>query len=148
MSSRTFCLRVRISFQRTIADTGRTIETKKIKPSGFLLSHTASRAVPSAPRSLTSEFGMGSGVTSSMSPPETCWGANAPSSTEKRRHALEIWQATRLISTSQLHCLTQLPPLAYQPCSLQGVLRALRLGFAILRLASRLDAFSGYLFRA
>ena len=39
-------------------------------PGGVLLSHTASRAVPSAPKSLTSEFGMGSGVASSMSPPE------------------------------------------------------------------------------
>ena len=41
-------------------------------PGGVLLSHTASRAVPSAPRSLTSEFGMGSGVASSRTPPETC----------------------------------------------------------------------------
>src|SRR5438105_3694991 len=41
-------------------------------PGGVLLSHTASRAVPSAPKSLTSEFGMGSGVASSRSPPETC----------------------------------------------------------------------------
>ena len=40
-------------------------------PGGVLLSHTASRAVPSAPKSLTSEFGMGSGVASSKSPPET-----------------------------------------------------------------------------
>ena len=39
-------------------------------PGSVLLSHTASRAVPSAPKSLTSEFGMGSGVASSMSPPE------------------------------------------------------------------------------
>src|SRR5580698_5233215 len=41
-------------------------------PGGVLLSHTASRAVPSAPRSLTSEFGMGSGVASSRTPPEIC----------------------------------------------------------------------------
>ena len=40
-------------------------------PGGVLLSHTATRAVPSAPKSLTSEFGMGSGVASSKSPPET-----------------------------------------------------------------------------
>ena len=43
-----------------------------VNPGGVLLSHTASRAVPSAPKSLTSEFGMGSGVASSKSPPETC----------------------------------------------------------------------------
>ena len=40
-------------------------------PGDVLLSHTASRAVPSAPKSLTSEFGMGSGVASSKSSPET-----------------------------------------------------------------------------
>ena len=42
-----------------------------INPGDVLLSHTATRAVPSAPKSLTSEFGMGSGVASSKSPPET-----------------------------------------------------------------------------
>ena len=41
-------------------------------PGGVLLSHTATRAVPSAPKSLTSEFGMGSGVASSKSSPEIC----------------------------------------------------------------------------
>jgi hypothetical protein len=51
-------------------------------PGSVLLSHTASRAVPSAPRSLTSEFGKGSGVASSRSPPETCW-IVCPGSTTK-----------------------------------------------------------------
>ena len=40
------------------------------RPGGVLLSHTVTHAVPSAPKSLTSEFGMGSGMASSMSPPE------------------------------------------------------------------------------
>src|SRR5688572_8729190 len=39
-------------------------------PGGVLLSHQVALAVPSAPRSLTSEFGMGSGVAFSISPPE------------------------------------------------------------------------------
>lgn len=39
-------------------------------PGGVLLSHRASPAVPLAPKSLTSEFEMGSGVASSRSPPE------------------------------------------------------------------------------
>ena len=43
-----------------------------INPGDVLLSHTATRAVPSAPKSLTTEFGMGSGVASSKSSPETC----------------------------------------------------------------------------
>jgi hypothetical protein len=37
---------------------------------GVLLSHTAARAVPSALKSLTSVFGMGTGVTSSPLPPK------------------------------------------------------------------------------
>jgi hypothetical protein len=40
------------------------------KPGSVLLSHQVALAVPSAPRSLTSEFGMGSGVASLISPPE------------------------------------------------------------------------------
>jgi hypothetical protein len=38
---------------------------------GVLLSHPASQAVPSALKSLTSVFGMGTGVTSSLLPPKT-----------------------------------------------------------------------------
>ena len=40
------------------------------KVRGDLLSHTVTRAVPSAQEGLTSEFGMGSGVTLPLSPPE------------------------------------------------------------------------------
>ncbi len=39
---------------------------------GVLLSHTAARVVSSARRGLTSEFGMGSGVTPVVWPPKTC----------------------------------------------------------------------------
>ena len=42
----------------------------KIIPGDDLLSHTVTHAVPSAPKSLTSEFGMGSGMASSISLPE------------------------------------------------------------------------------
>jgi len=49
-------------------------------PGNVLLSHKITLAVPSAPTSLTSEFGMGSGMASSISPPEwlvskTAWQA-------------------------------------------------------------------------
>ncbi len=37
---------------------------------GVLLSHAVSHAVPSALKSLTSVFGMGTGVTSLLSPPK------------------------------------------------------------------------------
>ena len=38
---------------------------------GVLLSHAVPRAVPSALKSLTSVFGMGTGVSSSLLPPKT-----------------------------------------------------------------------------
>ena len=44
------------------------------KSGSVLLSHTVSRAVPSAMRGLTSVFGMGTGGTPSPKPPETCSG--------------------------------------------------------------------------
>jgi hypothetical protein len=43
----------------------------KINFGGVLLSHTVSRAVPSALKSLTSVFEMGTGVSSSLLPPKT-----------------------------------------------------------------------------
>jgi hypothetical protein len=47
-------------------------------PGGFLLSHAVARAVPSAPRGLTSVFGMGTGVTLSTEPPENFFGSGDP----------------------------------------------------------------------
>ena len=44
----------------------------KFNPGGDLRSHTVTRAVSSALRGLTSVFGMGTGVTPAVKPPETC----------------------------------------------------------------------------
>ncbi len=49
------------------------------KSGGVLLSHTVARAVPSAQRSLTTVFGMGTGVASSQKPPE-----NYPADAERQ----------------------------------------------------------------
>ena len=121
---------------------------------GVLLSHTASRAVPSALKSLTSVFGMGTGVASSPSPPKNrlC----------KRRHNLECricsyylcqlfcGQASRPISTSKLNTLLRLHTwpinlVVFEESSVKHV--STLKGYLILRWASRLDAFSGYPFR-
>src|SRR5258708_1909910 len=48
-------------------------------PGDFLLSHTVSRAVPSAPAGLTSVFGMGTGVTLPTKSPENFFGSGGPS---------------------------------------------------------------------
>ena len=55
--------------RRTIRSAGFALNN----PGGFLLSHAVARAVPSAPRGLTSVFGMGTGVTLSTQPPENCF---------------------------------------------------------------------------
>ncbi len=56
-------------------------------------------------------------------------------------------QAARAISTGQLRALTALPLPAYRRRSLRRLFRGLPPGDLILRVASRLDAFSGYPFR-
>src|SRR5438552_12150667 len=52
-------------------------------PGGFLLSHAVARAVPSAPRGLTSVFGMGTGVTLSTQPPENLFKFGLRNSNQK-----------------------------------------------------------------
>ena len=56
---------------RTTKKSPSKIEGLKINSGGVLLSHAVSHAVPSALKSLTSVFGMGTGVTSLPSPPKT-----------------------------------------------------------------------------
>jgi hypothetical protein len=62
--SKSFNLRTRSIWFSKIA------YVKLNNPGDFLLSHAATRAVPSAPRGLTSVFGMGTGVTLSTESPE------------------------------------------------------------------------------
>src|ERR1035437_8626422 len=52
-------------------------------PGSVLLSHTVSRAVPSAPRGLTAVFGMGTGGAPSIRPPETLFHRELPCRTER-----------------------------------------------------------------
>ena len=85
---------------------------------GVLLSHTASRAVPSALKSLTSVFEMGTGVTSSLLPPKNvythfsiCFKTRNPytkSSHSTQSCELFCGQAARPISTGKLNMLPHL----------------------------------------
>src|SRR6266508_2900476 len=58
-----------------------------------------------------------------------------------------VWSSPRPISTSRLEPIARLPRLAYQPSVLAGGLTPRGVGDLILKRVSRLDAFSGYLFR-
>ncbi len=81
-------------------------------PGSVLLSHTVSRAVPSAPRGLTAVFGMGTGGAPSIRPPETLFRNSCFRACRIERSALanasyvapqEFYgQAARTISTGQL----------------------------------------------
>jgi hypothetical protein len=51
---------------------------RAMKSGGYLLSHAVTHAVPSAQEGLTSVFGMGTGVTPPIRPPESYTGVNVP----------------------------------------------------------------------
>ena len=92
------------------------------KSGSDLLSHNVTVAVPSAPKSLTSEFGMGSGGTSSISPPENFGLHRNPNPVNERaphckQRAIDTSilplrhdQASRPISTSQLRASQRFHP--------------------------------------
>ncbi len=72
------------------------------KSGSYLLSHAVTHAVSSTPRSLTSVFGMGTGVSSAIWPPEN----HNPRGVVRIRQIL--WLSRSVISTSQLNALLHL----------------------------------------
>ena len=129
---------------------------------GVLLSHPASRAVPSAVKSLTTVFGMGTGVASSLLPPKNeslylvfgvlcfVFGFKHAGAILVRLCPLFCGQAARPISTSKLNALPHLHTwpinlVIFEGSSVSPVARGK--GYLILGWASRLDAFSGYPYR-
>src|SRR5262249_2867601 len=126
---------------------------------------TDDRAVPSALEGLTSEFGMGSGVSPPVLPPlnrrrereSDCANLKAPvrllrptlactpQAISLRREIMMVKPHGRLVPVSSTHCCASTPGLS--PRGLQGAFSGPKPeGNLILRLASRLDAFSGYPF--
>ena len=113
-----------------------------------LLSQAVAHQVPSARRGLTTLFGMGRGVTLSPWPPEI---SRVPLRVPSKLHSGKVVLSKsgeksrpRIISNGPLHALLRfhgrpINLVVYQdPYSLEAM------GGLILRLASRLDAFSGY----
>jgi hypothetical protein len=124
-------------------------------PGGDLRSHTVTRAVSSALRGLTAVFGMGTGVSPAVRPPESrCQpkeaGAIANLLVVRRRRAGKVlWSSRTAISTGQLHALLRfhIPPIKVVVFDRPSEAAAAALGDLILGRASCLDAFSNYLFR-
>ena len=116
-------------------------------PGSFLLSRAVTSQVSSALQSLTSVFGMGTGVTSVLSPPSILNTILAI-----YLHALSkliptlSWSSPRPISTGQLNTLLHLHLRPINLVVFKGSYY-LSMGYLISRGASRLDAFSVYPFR-
>ena len=113
---------------------------------GDLLSRGIAPQVPSALAGLTSVFGMGTGGSPPLSPPETQWiSARHPEHSIASTHVEGFYSSPRPISTGQLNALLRLhtPPIKRvvfpRSYSLNGM------GDLILERVSHLDAFSGYL---
>ena len=120
---------------------------------GVLLSREASLAVPSALKGLTSGFGMGPGVSPSLWPPQLYGDVTGS----------RPYPGNRTVDASKKFCgvcqaLGLLVPVSCTPCGAStsglstqssgwGPYHHGGVGGLILRRASRLDAFSGYLFR-
>ena len=143
---------------------------------GVLLSHPVPRAVPSALKGLTSGFGMEPGVSPSPWPPKhygdvrstplrttperapdrisgtAQWTRNkinsgVPGGRPLGQQSISRSQATRPISTGQLHASPRFHLRPINPVVYWGPYQVNPEGVLILRRASRLDAFSGYPFQ-
>ena len=123
----------------------------RVETGGVLLSQGVYPQVPSALTIFTSVFGMGTGVSSSLSPPDRA----APPMMAARRalralqseHERNITPSPRPISTGRLNTL---PCLHLRPINVvidHGPYLVDPVGALISEQASRLDAFSGYPFR-
>ena len=117
---------------------------------GDLLSHPASRAVPSALEGLTSGFGMGPGVSPPLWPPKRSGapGMPEPSRTTQRARATEVSCQVLglLVPVSSTHCCASTSGLSTRSSS-RGPYQVDPVGDLILERASRLYAFSAYPFR-
>ena len=110
-----------------------------------LLSRAVSRQVPSALRSLTSVFGMGTGGTSSLLSPDIHFLESYQLNNAKNLVLTHMFSSIFLFeiksSTYQYQSaehVTVLTPLTYQPHSLRGVLLAFSIG-QLMRLHSLHD---------
>ena len=79
----------------------------RMNSGSVLLSHAVASAVPSGLRSLTAVFGMGTGVASSLRPPERVPGCWQPGMRSRRERATECRRSgNRLVRGSEPPSLT------------------------------------------
>ena len=115
---------------------------------GDLLSQGVAPQVPSAQRGLTTLFGMGRGVSLSLSRHQKGRDAASVKLENRTRQVKNNPSSPRPISTGLLTTLLRLHSRPINLVVYQGSYSLKGMGELISRLASRLDAFSGYPIRA
>ena len=133
------------------------IETRRRRPpggrlllkrsGGVLLSQGVYPQVPSARAGLTTVFGMGTGVTPPPWPPETCCQSRLREELHSEHEHLKCNSSPRPISTGRLNTLLCVHLRPINVVTYHGPYLVNPVGDLISRRVSRLDAFSGYLFR-
>jgi hypothetical protein len=123
--------------------------TAQERTGGDLLSQEVSPQVPSALRGLTALFGMGRGVSLSLCATGILRDARWSLKTAQDRKVFKKYPSSpRPISTGRLRTLLYFHRRPINLVVYQGSYSLKGMGEFISRTASRLDAFSGYPFRA
>ena len=116
-------------------------------PGGDLLSQGVAPQVPSALAGLTSVFGMGTGGSLPLYPPDKSSSDSAPRALHSEHVSLEFNPSPRPISTGRLNALLRLHLRPINLVFYQGPYRVKPVGDLISGWVSHLDAFSAYPFR-
>ncbi len=148
-------------FDGTLRRAARGAELFRQKKSPAATYFRAAKALSSAQESLTSVFGMGTGIASPPWPPDMINNVNSPTTGESREdfrseekarsfpRKEQYGQASRPISTARLCASPRLRLQPIDPVLSRGPSAGSSpVGCLVLRRASRLDAFSGYPFPA
>jgi hypothetical protein len=116
-------------------------------PGGDLLSQGCEPQVPSALAGFTSVFGMGTGGSRPLTPPDKALSNSVPRALHSEHVDPEFNPSPRPISTGRLHALLRFYLRPINLVFYQGPYRVIPVGDLISGWVSHLDAFSAYPFR-
>ncbi len=116
-------------------------------PGGDLLSQGREPQVPSALAGFTSVFGMGTGGSRPLTPPDKALSNSVPRALHSEHVDPEFNPSPRPISTGRLHALLRFYLRPINLVFYQGPYRVIPVGDLISGWVSHLDAFSAYPFR-
>ena len=123
------------------------VSTGQRMPGGDLLSQGREPQVPSALAGFTSVFGMGTGGSRPLTPPDKALSNSVPRALHSEHVDPEFNPSPRPISTGRLHALLRFYLRPINLVFYQGPYRVIPVGDLISGWVSHLDAFSAYPFR-